>query len=198
MSEELPEDELNQAARNVLGIAMTGDHIQSNQAYLEAAAAKGVAIQQFLDNPWQSLEIDTASGQIVLSPQDWPHEGVMLAGVAESADPSMAPGQVIVIEGLTMTGGSLYPGFIGPGARMAFRTQVVKHYKVGEQNSDESMTLTKERIEEYTSSDSGAFIRTEEGMDLVYFDPRPRGTDFVSHAAIVEEKDGEPKTRYLF
>lgn len=172
--------------------------IEISKGYLDAAAEQGIRIED-IPAGWQQLEFDTADGRIVLEPTDINGDGVIVAQVIESEDPSVPVGNQITITGITMGGAWFKSGVIGPNARLSFHRWVVDHYKLGDTDDHGAKTMTPATIDEYTTNPpSHIFKKTEDGMSIRAADPAPLASSFVRHASGMYEADGKPKNVHFF
>jgi hypothetical protein len=205
MTEEFPEDEINSAARSVVGESYDPDNpfdmrntLGTTKEYLDRAEAEGIQLDELLKEDWSRLEVETAAGRIVFKRLQDSNLPAWVVEVVSSEDPSMSAGDIITLDGMTTSGGMTRIGVIGPRATLAFQKRIRKEYKLGDRNDDKELTVTQDRIDEYAQEDSTIFQVTPEGMAVVFTDASPRGTDFVSHALIVREVDGEEASKYIF
>jgi hypothetical protein len=166
-------------------------------AALEGAEDRGVLLSDLFaeGSTWTRLDINTGAGVISLEPLNFKEGKAPQVKVVESQDPSMEPGDVILLEGASMNGGSMKPNVLSPQTRLAFTKPRVKHYEVGD--IDGGSTYTQETIDKYSSDHPYTFRKVEGGMDVV-FPGSPNATDFVADAQVIEEIDGQETSRTLF
>jgi len=201
MSQEIPDDEIVDRARLIASsdgaIAdPTGTASEQLNSDLDKVEENGISLAELFERNWERLEVETGAGRIIFKRNVDNIDDESLA-VESSEDPSLKEGDLVMLEGSSMTG-TWIKQVIGPGARLAFKKQKLIHYKIGEKTTDETMTITQEDRDKYVREQPQNFRATEDGLDAVLFIPKPQVTEYVAHALTVRQNEGQDESEYLF
>lgn len=168
---------------------------------IERAKELGVQLADIFTEPGlRDIDLETVTGSVLLRRID-PEKMTMI--VVESTDPAMRNEEIVFLEGASMTGGSVVPGLLAPGARLAFRKRKTIKLRRGEKDEagvDGIDTVSDKTLTELQEAMPGSVAPpNEEGIIKFYhFHSGARATDFVSHCSVVTEIDKEEERKYLF
>lgn len=161
-------------------------------------SAEGIQMSEVLGRitvPY-SLELVTAAGPIILQKSLDPG---LTFEVVDSQDPLLQARSAIVLDGASISGIPARTDVLAPNTRLAFRKkEPVEEWQIGPENGERM--LTQADYDAIVANGYGSMFRkTEDGrLEMHYYDPSPKSTNFIAHARINTADEDGITTRELF